>query len=72
MFTIILAKQHLSKVGDPFNKENEQGPQVDGEQQEKVKLSSDVVVVFVVVGTIIHVVASFPDLGALIHQVWGG
>jgi len=28
------AKQR--KVGDPFNKENEQGPQVDGEQQEKV------------------------------------
>merc|ERR1712013_214899 len=24
------------KVGDPFSKESEQGPQVDGEQQEKV------------------------------------
>ena len=25
-----------TKVGDPFSKESEQGPQVDGEQQEKV------------------------------------
>ena len=26
----------ITKVGDPFSKESEQGPQVDGEQQEKV------------------------------------
>ena len=26
-----------TKVGDPFSKESEQGPQVDGEQQEKVQ-----------------------------------
>ena len=31
----------MIQVGDPFSKESEQGPQVDGEQQEKVKISFD-------------------------------
>ena len=33
---IKMVKIITTKVGDPFSKESEQGPQVDGEQQEKV------------------------------------
>ena len=33
---IKMVKIIITKVGDPFSKESEQGPQVDGEQQEKV------------------------------------
>ena len=33
---IKMVKILITKVGDPFSKESEQGPQVDGEQQEKV------------------------------------
>ena len=33
---IKIVKIITTKVGDPFSKESEQGPQVDGEQQEKV------------------------------------
>ena len=33
---IKIVKIIITKVGDPFSKESEQGPQVDGEQQEKV------------------------------------